>query len=78
MEDKRKKPLSYRTYADHVKAFCRSAGVTELSNYASRRQRAPTGEKKEKSANTDVQSVCGFVKPGRNGARTLKRKIKTQ
>ena len=32
---------------------------------------APTGEKKEKSANTDVQSVCGFVKHGRNGARTL-------
>ena len=32
---------------------------------------APTGEKKEKSANTDVQSVCGLVIHGRNGARTL-------
>ena len=31
------KPLSPRTYNDHVKAFCRSIGVKELSNYASRR-----------------------------------------
>lgn len=39
--------LGSRTYNDHVKAFCRSVGVKELSNHASRRQSAPTCEKKK-------------------------------